>query len=590
MAKTSIRGMMMSEDAKMEEAKSKRTQEENSTETPSGPRMRTAVLIAIAYLAALAFSLQAPTLMGRAIGFMVAPLLAALILSVWWLRSRGVPRRDRMLGLLLFAAVLVWIALSQASNGSRLLMVAVPVLSIGLVALLFATSRLSWPRRRRMAIVFMLIGTGVFTAMRVDKVGDIMPILSWRWSPSSEWIEPPPGAVETAVLPAQAGPGDWAEFRGPARDNRMPGTTFATGWDENPPRELWRRPVGLGWSSFAAIGDYIFTQEQRNDDETVVCYRADNGDQVWVNRIDSRFDDATGAGPRGTPTYHEGSLYVFGALGILQRLDASTGATAWTRDLKADTDAKVPVWGFASSPLVTGDLVVVFSGGRAGKSVAAYDRESGELVWTGGDGTHGYSSGHLARISDVPQILMPSDVGIQSFAPESGKLLWEYRWDVISNPRCVQPLVIDMNSIMIGTAGGQGTRRIRVEKDAGGWTVEEQWATRKFRPYFNDFVHHEGNLYGYDGKRFTCVDAETGERRWTGDNYGGQVLLLPDMDTLLVLTQKGEVVLLEATPEGENEIAKFKALSGKTWNHPVIAHGKLFVRNSEEAACYELPS
>lgn len=580
----------MPDDVKMEEVEPKDTQQENATETLAGPRMRTALLIAIAYLAALAYSLQAPTLMGRAVGFMAAPLLVLLILTAWWLRSRGVPRRDRVLGLVLFAAVQVWILISHPADGVRLLMVSLPFLSIGLVLLLAATSRLMWRTRRRLAILLMVACAGAFTAVRVSEVSDIMPVLAWQWSPSLQWAEPPPGAVKTAVLPAEAGPGDWAEFRGPARDSRLPGTTFATDWEKNPPRELWRRPVGLGWSSFAAVGDYIFTQEQRNDDETVVCYRADNGDQVWVNRIDSRFDDATGSGPRGTPTYHEGSLYVFGGLGILQRLDASTGATAWTRDLKADTDAKVPVWGFASSPLVTGDLVVVFSGGRAGKSVAAYNRESGELVWSGGDGTHGYSSGHFARISDVPQILMPSDVGIQSFAPESGDILWEYRWDSISNPRCVQPLVADMNSIMIGTAGGQGTRRIRVEKDADAWTVEEQWATRKFRPYFNDFVYHKGNLYGYDGKRFTCIDGETGERLWTGDNYGGQVLLLPAMDTLLLLTQKGEVVLLEATPERHNRIAKFKALSGKTWNHPVIAHGKLFLRNSVEAACYELPS
>ena len=258
--------------------------------------------------------------------------------------------------------------------------------------------------------------------------------------------------------------------------------------------------------------------------------------------------------------------------------------------MKRDTDAKLPVWGFASSPLVTGDLVIVFSGGREGKSIAAYHRATGELTWTAGDGTHGYSSGHLARIAEVPQVLVTSDIGSQSFAPETGDMLWEHRWVVNTNPRCVQPLVVDANSIMIGTAGGKGTRRLRVDREDGSWKVEEVWTTRRFRPYFNDFVYHEGYCYGFDGSRFTCIDVATGERKWTGPKYGGQVLLLPDLDALLILSEKGNVVVLEATPEGHNKLAQFKALSGKTWNHPVIAGGRLFVRNSEEAACFDLPS
>ena len=151
-------------------------------------------------------------------------------------------------------------------------------------------------------------------------------------------------------------------------------------------------------------------------------------------------------------------------------------------------------------------------------------------------------------------------------------------------------MMSNANTIMIGTAGGQGTRQIVVTMEEAGWNVQENWTTRKFRPYFNDSVYHEGHLYGYDGARFMCIDAVTGERVWKGDKIGGQVLLLSDMNTLLILTEKGDVVLLEATPEGKREIARIKAINGKTWNHPVIAHGKLFVRNAQEAVCFQLPS
>lgn len=571
-------------------------QEPQQENIEAGPRMWPAALIVLAHLAAIAYSIQAPTLMLNLIGFALAPIIAMVLLSIWWLRARQVPLKERLAGLALFAAVLGVIFISQEAYGEMLLMIAAPAITIGVVVLLLMTSRLRWPLRRWLAVALMIGIAALCTAARVDYVrGDIIPVLAWRWSPTTEelfadWVQTPSEHVEPLTLPSQPRPGDWPEFRGPARDNRLAGTTFATNWDEKPPREIWRRRVGLGWSSFSVIGDYIFTQEQRGPNEVIVCYRADTGDEMWVNLVTERFDDAMGSGPRATPTFNEGRLYTLGATGILLCLDASTGEILWKRDLKTDTGAKMPRWGFASSPLVTGDLVIVFSGGPGGKSVAAYGRASGDLAWTAGDGTHGYSSGHLARIAEVPQILMTSDIGIQSFVPETGDVLWEHRWVISTkaNPRCVQPLVADPLTVMIGTAGGEGTRRLRIDKVEDSWIVEEQWTTRRFRPYFNDFVYHEGYCYGFDGKRFTCIDAETGERRWTGAQYGGQVLLLPDMDVLLVLSEKGNVVLIEATPDAHNKIAQFKALSGKTWNHPVIAHGKLYVRNSKEAACFEL--
>ena len=587
----------MSDESQRDEAElSPKDREPRQENVEAGPRMWPAALIVAAHLAAIGYSIQAPTLMLNLIGFALAPALSMLLLSIWWLRARQVPLKERLAGLALFAAVLVAIFLSQEAYGEMLLMIAAPATTIGVVILLLITTRLRWPLRRWLAVALMIGIVAVFTATRVDDVrGDITPVLSWRWSPTTEelfaeWVQIPSKPAEASTLPAQPGPGDWPEFRGPERDSRLGGTTFALNWDEQPPREVWRRRVGLGWSSFAVIGDYIFTQEQRGANEAIVCYRADTGHEMWVNLAVERFDDAMGSGPRATPTFNDGRLYTLGATGILLCLDASTGETLWKRDLKTDTDAKIPVWGFASSPLVTGDLVIVFSGGPGGKSVVAYDRASGDLAWTAGDGTHGYSSGHLARIAEVPQILMTSDIGIQSFVPETGDVLWEHRWtiSISSNPRCVQPLVADLHTVMIGTAGGKGTRRLRIDKTEDSWNVEEQWTTRRFRPYFNDFVFHEGYCYGFDGRRFTCIDAETGETQWKGERYGGQVLLLPDMDVLLVLSEKGNVVLIEATPDAHNKIAQFKALSSKTWNHPVIAHGKLYVRNSEEAACFEL--
>ena len=274
---------------------------------------------------------------------------------------------------------------------------------------------------------------------------------------------------------------------------------------------------------------------------------------------------------------------------MLQCLDAATGETLWESNVSDDTGAKLPQWGFASSPLVTDDKVVVFTGASGGKSVIAYDRATGEEAWTSGDGSHGYCSGQLAELGGVPQILMNSNYGIQSYNPETGDLLWEHPWDLGTFARIVQPLLPGNDTVFVGSGFGDGSRLLKVSQEGDVWNVAEEWTTKRFRPYFNDCVAHEGFLYGYDGNRIICVDTATGEQRWKGERVGGQVLLLPDMDIILNITEKGEVVLFKASPDAYTEVARYQALEGKTWNHPVIAHGNLYVRNSEEAVCLKLP-
>jgi outer membrane protein assembly factor BamB len=559
-------------------------------------RIWPAILIALAHLAAtFGFLRFGSTSLHSVLGVGVAPALATLLLLLWWLTASRVPWRDRLIGLALFIAAIPWIVFTQKSNGEMLLMLALPVMTTGLVGLLAMTCWLRWPTQRWVLVLFMVGCAGGFTALRVDSVtGDFTPLVAWRWSPTTEGraIDLAPSGVQgTALLPAQPGPGDWPGFRGPERDSHVTGVKFPTDW-ATPPRELWRRPVGVGWSSFTAIGDYVFTQEQRGGAGLVTCYRADTGEEIWTNQNEPAFEDSMGSGPRATPTFDNGRLYTQGATGLLQCLDAATGKTLWQRDLVAEEGAKRPTWGFSSSPLVVDGRVVAFAGEGKDKGVVAYDCVSGELAWRTGNSTSGYSSPHFARIEGVAQVLMSSDFGIQAFVPETGELLWEHAWKIKNTPRVAQPLITDNNAILLGTtmidASGGGTRRIRVGKKDSGWNVTEDWTVKKFRPYFNDFVCHRGYCYGFDGNRLACIDAATGAPGWQGKRFGGQVLLLTDMDLLLVLSEKGDVILVRAAPENYEELGQFKALTGKTWNHPVVAHGRLFVRNAEEAACFDL--
>ena len=295
-----------------------------------------------------------------------------------------------------------------------------------------------------------------------------------------------------------------------------------------------------------------------------------------------------GVGPRATPTYRDGMLYVTGGTGVVQCLDASTGENVWTYDLVKELSIKTPAWGFSSSPLIVDDLAIVFSSGGESKAVVALDRANGTLRWSGSDGNHAYGSAQLATIDGQRQIVISSNLGLRGLDVFDGTVLWQYDWDIGQMARVTQPLVVG-NAVYLGTGYGNGTQRVDVTQGPDGWDVKESWLA-PLKPYFNDFVYYQGHLYGFDDSIFTSIDAETGQRNWKRGRYGfGQVLLIEQMGVLLVLSEKGEVVLLRANPERHEEIATFDAIEGVTWNHPVIADGKLFVRNAEEAACFALP-
>jgi outer membrane protein assembly factor BamB len=302
-----------------------------------------------------------------------------------------------------------------------------------------------------------------------------------------------------------------------------------------------------------------------------------------------------GPGPRATPTFHAGRLYAFGANGLLNCFEAAGGKLLWSHDVTVDCAATVPQWGFASSPLVTHGVVVVFAGGPNGKTAVAYEEEKGELAWTAsvgpesGQAALSYSSPQLATIGGADQILLATDAGLSAFEPLRGKELWHYSWPVEKLARIVQPALLGDGDVLLGTGMGVGTRRISVRRSPDEWLAEEQWTSRKIKPYFNDFVVFNDYLYGFDGNKFVCVSLKDGSEAWRAAGYGnGQVLLLADQELLLILSEAGEVALVSARPEKREELCRFKALEGKTWNHPVIAHGKLFVRNGEEIACFSV--
>jgi outer membrane protein assembly factor BamB len=395
-------------------------------------------------------------------------------------------------------------------------------------------------------------------------------------------------AKDTAIKPALvAGPGDWAEFRGANRSGEVHGLKIATDWETNPPKQLWRHRIGPAWSSMLVIGDRVVTQEQRGDVEYVVCLDAATGNEVWAHQDSTRWYDAQGgAGPRSSPSFSEGRVYTLGGTGKLNCLDAASGNVCWSRDIAADSGASPPMWGFSSTPLVVDGVVIVYAGGKGEKGLLAYRDKTGEPAWTAASGPVSYSSPQVVTVRGKRQVAFLSDTGLVGLDPVSGKRLWEHK--AVGNQiwRVALPRQLDETGIVFGS---EDLGLVRIELAQAQATPESRWDSRALRPAYNDFVSQDGYIYGFDEGFFCCLDAATGKRQWKGGRYGhGQVLLIADQRVLLVVTEAGEAVLVAAKPDHHEELGRFKAIDGKTWNHPAIAQGNLYVRNAEEIACYRL--
>ena len=218
-------------------------------------------------------------------------------------------------------------------------------------------------------------------------------------------------------------------------------------------------------------------------------------------------------------------------------------------------------------------------------TLAAYDAASGKPLWYGPDMGDSYSSPHLASIDGVPHILLMSQSGALSVDPHTGTQRWKYSWPMES--RILQPAIIAGGDLLLAGEAA-GVKRVTVSHPEGKWVVKERWESTEMKLNFNDFVIHDGYAYGFDGARIACMDVRNGKCKWKGDRYRGWLLLLADQNLLLVLSEKGELALVNATPDQFTEIARIPAMEGKTWNHPALAGDILLIRNSQEMVAFRL--
>ena len=438
------------------------------------------------------------------------------------------------------------------------------------------------PIRRKFAVMaaalVAVVGLRAATRWEDSIDGTALPRLVWAWAPEKGAdIEPlaPTTNEVTGALDVVA------EFCGPGRDGVIPERAFAVDWDSSPPVELWRRPMGLGWSSFAVARGRAVTMEQRGPDELVSCYDLLSGEPLWSHERATRFSERMGGdGPRGTPTIDGEHVFALGANGHLDCLGLTDGEPRWSVTLEMP---KPLMYGKAIAPLVVDGLVVV-SGGLEGPTLFAFDRGSGAPVWQAGDGKSSYASPVVCELAGRRQIVSVNGESVSGHNISTGAILWQHPWPEVW-PKCAQPIPLADGGLLCTASYGAGSMVLEFTRELA---VRERWKKNQLKTKFSSALVVDDYAYALDEGIFCCVELATGEKVWKAGRYRfGQNLLVED--TILIQAEKGDVVLVDPDPEGLREIARIPALNSKTWNTPAVAGRYLLVRNDTEAVCFELP-
>lgn len=420
----------------------------------------------------------------------------------------------------------------------------------------------------------------------------------WRWDPSPDELLA--GTPQTLATPLKwtTTPDDYAAFLGGQPWAEVRGVDLATDWKEHPPQQLWKQPIGAGWSGFAIVGTHAFTQEQRGQHELVVCYDLGSGKIEWSHQDEVRWDPGGGGGlggvgPRATPTVAEGRVYTMGATGIVNCLDARTGELLWSHDTLAEEGAAQVLWGRACSPIVVGPWIVVSVGGSNNNSLVAYERASGKRAWGGGNRQSSYATPVLTTLAGVEQIVVVNQDFVTSHDAATGAVLWEHPWpgNSDSNASTSQPVPVGDDRLLLSKGYSIPAELVQISRDGETWKTEIVWQKSVLRTKMSNVLVRDGYVYAIDDIDLVCVELATGKRKWKSRRRpvvgNGQIMLVGE--SIVVLSETGEVILVEANPKKYRELGSFPAIEGVTWNNPALSRDHLLVRNAEEAACFKLP-
>lgn len=392
--------------------------------------------------------------------------------------------------------------------------------------------------------------------------------------------------VVLAAAPAGPQAGDWPQWRGPRRDGLSLETGLLVSWPAAGPKVLWQAKAGEGFSTFAVAACRVYTMLQDNDDEAVVCWNSEDGKERWRFRYPCRYFNDFGSGPRATPTIDRDFVYTVGATGLFHCLKADTGEQVWKHDLLTEFNAQNLQWGVSFSPLIEGDLIYTNPGGPNGQSLAAFDKRSGKLVWRALDDVAGYSSPMAFTLAGKRQILFFTGKRLVSVAPDSGQVYWSVPWETEYDCNVATPIAVG-DYVFISSGYNRGCALLKVSAEGDKLSVRSVYENTRMRNHFSSCVYCQEHLYGFDDATLTCLEFRTGKVRWTERGFRKGSLTIAD-GRLIILGESGKLALADATPEGYRERASYRFSSNKCWSVPVLAGGRLYVRDEEKIACFDL--
>ena len=389
-----------------------------------------------------------------------------------------------------------------------------------------------------------------------------------------------------ASLVAEPGATDWPNFRGPNRDGISPETGLLKSWPEGGPKRLWEVPLGGGFSGLTAVDGKLFTVYSQGGREWAVSLDAKTGKELWRHDLDKERRDRFGNGPRSTPVVEGGLVYTVSALGQLRALKAATGEKIWGHDLRNAFGARIPEWGVSASPVIEGDLLLFDVGGKPGHSVMAFNKKTGEVVWSTETDIPGYALPISLTAGGIRQTVFFTGSNVLSIDPASGETLWKKPWKTAYDVNAAAPIFIAPNKLFISSGYDTGATLFRLETTDGKASATEVWKTRGMKNQFSSSIYHNGYIYGFDNKNFKCIDVATGEDKWRKGGLGHGSLFFAD-GHLVVLSEGGELLLVEAKPTAYTEKARAQVADAKHWTVPTLYDGKLYVRNERDLFCLD---
>lgn len=393
---------------------------------------------------------------------------------------------------------------------------------------------------------------------------------------------PPLSVLLVFPLIAQA---DWPHWRGPAHDGVSKETSWKSTWEKDP-KLLWRAKVGAGFSGITVADGRAFTMGLDGKKETVYALDAGSGKSVWKHEWPSVFKaQFYEGGTSGTPTVDGGSVYVLGQSGDLMSLAAATGKAQWKKNIATELGLEIGTWGLTGAPLVDGDRLLL----NAGTKGTAVDKRSGAVVWKSGTDATGYSTPVPFVLGGKPAAALMGKDAVHVVDRGSGRVFWSHPWKTQYDVNAADPILLPGGKMLVSSGYGHGAALLSFDERG----AKQVWKNKNLRAQMNPGVEIGGYVYAFDGQAdrgpsLVCLEAATGSVAWKQDGLGmGSVIAAGE--TLIVLSEKGELITAPASPKAFTPSARAQILSGKCWTVPTLAKGLLYARNWKgDVVCVDL--